>query len=448
MSTATNASEAYVRQFAEAKGALPGRGLPWLAKLRQRAIERFAALGLPTRRVEEWKFTDLRPLTKTTFVPALRRANGIAADAIVRFLPDDLECHLLVFVNGHLRADLSAVGALPPGARLCSLAEAIDAAPELLEEHFGRDGVFDGHAPLALNTAFMADGAVLALAAGVVLERPVHLLFLGTAGEAPAAAHPRNLILAEAGSSATVIETYAAPEDSAYWTNAVTDVAAGAGAKIQHVKVQAESRNAFHLALSRAHLAKGSTYDSFVASLGARLARNEVAIALDGEGIACRLAGVYLGRGRQHLDTTTLIDHAKPGSASDQHYRGVLDDHAHGVFQGKIIVRPDAQKTDAHQLNKSILLSETAQSDTKPELEIHADDVKCTHGAATGALDDDALFYLRSRGLDAELAQRLLVEAFVGEIIESVEAAEVRPHLWRVVAAWLADVNPDAQGGR
>ncbi|MCH7888949.1 MAG: Fe-S cluster assembly protein SufD [Proteobacteria bacterium] len=440
MAAKTDTSEAYVHRFAEAKATLAGHGLPWLAGLRERAIERFAALGFPTRRIEEWKFTDLRALTRTTFSPAPRLANGVTGDAVGRFLPADLPSHLLVFVNGHHRADLSDVGELPAGVRLCGLAEALAEAPELLEEQLCRDGALDGHAPLALNTAFMTDGAVLMLARGVALERPVHLLFLATGDEAPAVAHPRNIIVAEAASRATVIETYAAPAAGAYWTNAVTDIVMEADASVRHVKVQAESHDAFHLAVTRVRLAKGSAYNSFVASVGGRLARNEITAVL-GEGVECRLGGVYLARGRQHLDTTTLIDHARPASFSNEHYRGVLDDSAHGVFQGKIIIRPDAQKTDAHQLNKNLLLSRTAHVDTKPELEIHADDVKCSHGAATGALDAEALFYLRSRGLDTDLAQRLLIEAFVGEIIDEVETTALRAHLRRVAAAWLTQVN-------
>ena len=437
----TSATDAHVRRFAEARAGLPGHDLPWLAALRDGAIERFAALGFPTRRVEMWKFTDLGPLSRTAFLPAPRRANGIARDDVARFLPADLECHRLVFVDGHFRADLSDIGALPAGARLESLAEALAATPELIEAHLGGDATLDGSAPVALNTAFMADGAVLTLARGVALDRPVHLVFVATGGGAPGAAHPRNLIVAEAASKATVIETYAAPTAAAYWTNAVTDVVVGRDAMIRHVKVQTESRDAFHLAMTRARLAAGSTYHNLAASVGARLARNEIAAVLDGEGIECRLAGVYLARDRQHLDTTTLIDHARPGCTSREHYKGVLDGAGHGVFQGKIVVRPDAQGTDADQLNKSLLLTEEARLDTKPELEIHADDVKCSHGAAVGALDPEALFYVRSRGLDAEVAQRLLVEAFVAEIIDAVEPEGVRAHLRRVVAAWLAGAD-------
>jgi Fe-S cluster assembly protein SufD len=441
MNAITDITDAHVRRFAEARPALPGRDLPWLATLREGAIERFAALGFPTRRVEEWKFTDLRPLTRTAFLPAPRRANGVTGDSVARLHPADLACHRLVFVDGHFRAELSDIGALPAGARLQSLAEALSETPDLLEAPLGRDGTTDLTGPLALNTAFMADGAVLTLGRGVALERPVHLVFLATGDEASGAAHPRNLIVAEAASSATVIETYAAPAETTYWTNAVTDVVAGNDAAIRHLKFQSESRKAFHVAATRVHLARGSTYHNLAASFGARLARNEISALLDGEGIECRLAGVYLARDRQHLDTTTLIDHAQPGSSSREHYKGVVDGDGHGVFQGKIIVRPHAQRTDADQLNKALLLTKTAQVDTKPELEIHADDVRCTHGAAVGALDPEALFYLRSRGITTELARRMLVEAFIAEIVDSVEPVALLTHLRGIVKAWLAGLD-------
>ncbi len=441
MNAITDATDAQIRRFAEAKATLPGHDLPWLATLRDGAIERFAALGFPTRKLEEWKFTDLRPLTRTAYLPAPRRANGIAGDSVARYLPADLATHRLVFVDGHYRAELSDVGELPSGARLLSLAEAFAADPDLVEAHLGRDETLDGSGPVALNAAFMADGAVLTLARGVALERPVHLVFLATGGDPPGAAHVRNLIVAEAESSATVIETYAAPAEGAYWTNAVTDVVAGSNAAIRHVKLQTESREAFHIAATRAHLAAGSSYHNLAASAGARLARNEITAVLDGEGAECRLAGLYLARDRQHLDTTTLIDHARPGCSSREFYKGVIGGNGHGVFQGKIIVRPDAQRTDADQLNKGLLLTREAQLDTKPELEIHADDVRCTHGAAVGALDPEALFYLRSRGLDAELARRILVEAFVAEIVDAAEPAAIGAHLRSMVAGWLAEVE-------
>ena len=434
---------AYRAQYAEARAALPGHDLPWLAKLREDAIGRFAAEGFPTRKAEAWKFTDLRRFTRTTYEPSRAHSNGVSRQGIADFLIA-ADCHRLAFVDGHLRADLSDPGALPEGAVLTSLGEALRDRPGLVEAAFADAELLDGPlggplgGPWALNTALMADGAVLSLTRGVVLEMPVHLLYVTTASAAPRAAHIGNIIHAEAESRATVLETWVSTDAGAYWTNAVTSVTAKEGAHIGHLKIQREGMEAFHLALTRARLADGSRYENLAAQLGSRLARNEIAATLDGGDAECRLTGAYLGRGRQHLDTTTVIDHAKPGSRSHEYYKGVLDDAARGVFQGRIIVRPNAQKTDAHQLNKNLLLTEEAEVNTKPELEIHADDVKCSHGATAGEIDRDMLFYMRSRGLSADAAHRLLIDGFVGEIIDTVEDEALRAHLAGVVEKWMA----------
>jgi Fe-S cluster assembly protein SufD len=426
----------YTGAFAAVRHSLPGQGLPWLDSLRTRAIEQFAETGLPTIRDEVWKFTNLRALGRDLYTLAPARENGIAVGDLTPHLPAGLECHRLVFVNGRLRADLSDTGALPQGVRLTNLAQLLDDDSSAIESHFADD--LEGNGPIALNTAFMTDGAVLTIDDGVAVERPVHLLYLAAPGDEPAAIHTRNLIVAGAASSATVIESYAAADTGAYWTNAVTDIVAAEDANLRHFKLQGEGAEAFHLAATRARLADRVAYHSFVAQTGARLARNEIFATLGGSNIDCRLTGAYLGRGKQHLDNTTVVDHAEPGSYSNEHYKGVLDGNAHGVFQGKIIVRPDAQKTDAHQLNRNLLLSEASQVDTKPELEIHADDVQCSHGATVGEIDDDALFYLRARGINDDEARQMLVEAFVGEIIDTVSIEPIRDHLRQTVAQWLA----------
>ena len=424
----------YVDAFAAVSGSLPGRGVGWLASLRARAIERFGEAGFPTPRDEVWKFTNLRPLTRQAFSLAPRVENSVALDDLTPHLPEGLACHRMVFVDGHYRAELSDIGPLPDGVRLASLAQIIEDDPDSLEEYL----CDAGDSPTALNTAYTADGAVLMIDPGVALEMPVHLLYLATAGEDARVNHPRNLIVAGAGASATVIESYAAAGGGTYWTNTVTDVTVERDAELRHIKFQNEGSDGFHLAATRAAIAAGASYDNFTAQLGARLARNEITANFGGEGATCRLKGAFLGRGRQHLDNTTLVDHAEPGCFSDEYYKSVLDGDAHGVFQGKIIVRPDAQGTDAHQLSNSLLLSESAQIDTKPELEIYADDVKCSHGAATGALDEDALFYMRARGIDAALAERMLIEGFIGEITATIELPELTAHMERAVAAWLA----------
>jgi Fe-S cluster assembly protein SufD len=430
----------YVGQFAEVKATLPGHDVAWLRELREEAIGRFSTLGFATPRIEEWKFTNLAPLTGTVFTPPSDAAatEAVTRESLVPFLLEGEACHRLVFVNGRFRPDLSDPGSLPAGVELTSLAVALAEEPELVKPHLGRLAKLDGQALVSLNAAFMADGAVLRLPRGAALTHPLHLLFVATPAPAPAVMHLRNLIVAEAGSSATIIESYAGPEDGTYWTNVVTEISAAADASIRHFKLQNESREAFHLAVNQVHLAERSGYDSFALSVGGRLSRNEIHAALDGTGVECRLNGAILARGHQHMDNSTWIEHRKPGSLSHEVYKNVLDDNAHGVFQGKIIVRPDAQKTDAHQLNKNILLAETARADTKPELEIHADDVRCSHGAAVGALDREAMFYLRSRGLDEPRAEQMLIEAFVGELLDEISVSAVRSHLKKTVSSWLA----------
>ena len=427
---------AYMDAFAVSRKCLPGQGVGWLDALRSRAIERFGEAGFPTPRDEMWKFTNLRPLTRQTFTLAPRRENSVTLEDLSPHLPDGLACYRMVFVDGHYRADLSNFGDLPRGVHLSSLAQTLESDADSVRPYI----TDHGDSPAALNTAFMSDGAVLTIDENITLDRPVHLLYLATAGEDAQLSHPRSLIVAHAGSHATVIESYAGAAGAAniYWTNAVTEVIVEGDASLKHVKFQNEGHAGFHLAATRVRIETGATYDSFVAQLGARLARNEIVASLDGEHATCRLKGLFLGRGKQHLDSTTLVDHAKPSCHSDEFYKGVLDGDAHGVFQGKIIVRPDAQKTDAHQLSNNLLLSKTAQVDTKPELEIYADDVQCSHGAATGELDADALFYMRARGLDAAEAQRMLVKGFIGEIVGTIELPELAAHMERCVAAWLA----------
>ena len=442
MTTDRDTPAAYARQFSELKASLPGAGLDWFGDMRADAIERFREAGFPTRRVEEFKYTNLAPLTKTVFDPAPGKGDGVASDEIADLLVDGQPCHLLVFTGGRHRPDLSRPGELPSGVTIANMAAAFETMPEFLEAQLVKARGLDGQALLAFNTAFMTDGAVVKLGAGVVLEAPIHLVFVAGAYGTPVAYPLRNLVVAEANSSATVIETYVGPDAERYWTNAVTQVAVGEGARIRHYRLQREGGEAIHLAATSADLAEDSAYSSFVLSLGGRLSRNEIATTLDGAGIDCRLSGAYLARGRQHVDNSTWIDHAKPGSTSKEVYKGVLDEAAHGVFHGKITVRAGAIKTDAHQLNHNLLLTESAKIDTKPELEIFAGDVKCSHGATAGELDHEAIFYLRSRGLDEELARRLLIEAFVADVVDGVETAAVRSHLQRLVSGWL----PQGQG--
>ena len=440
-----NTGAAYVERFPEVSAALPGRGLPWLNDMRTSAIERFSALGLPTPKMEAWKYTNLSKLEKTVFQPATPAVDGLDAARLAPYRLDQTASHRLVFVDGMFRPEHSALDGLPAGVRITHLAAAFESDPDGLEQILHGATADDGAALVALNTAFMSDGAFVTIARGAALEAPIHLLFVASSNASAIVSHPRNLIVAEAGSSVTIMESYVGLGSDGYWTNAVTQVVAARDARVRHYKLQDEGPAAFHIATTRVGLASGCAYDNFCLSLGGLLARHEIEAAFNGEGGACRLDGAYLARARQHMDTTTRLDHATPGCSSNEVYRGVLDERAHGVFQGTIKVRPDAQKTDAYMLNENLLLSEQAQVDTKPELEIHADDVKCGHGATAGELDREALFYMRARGVSEELARSLLIEAFVAEPVERVESAAIRAHLMGRVATWLPTIGIDRE---
>ncbi len=439
----TNPEEAYVAQFAAARDSLPGSDLPWLATLREEGIDRFFELGFATPKNEVWKYTNLRALVKTPFAAASAVENGIHESLLAPYRLSG-ETHSLVFVNGFHRADLSRLGELPAGVEAGGLASILETDPEAVESHLGRIANRKEQSLVALNTALMADGAVVILGPGIRVDEPIHLLFVATGREKPAAFHLRNLIVAAPGSAVTIVETYLATDEGSYWTDATTEVVAATGAEVRHVKLQSEGSEAFHLASTQARLEDEGRYDSFDVSLGARLARNEIHTVLSGTKAQCRLRGVFLGRRRQHLDTTTVIDHRQADSVSEEVYKGVLDDTARGVFQGKIIVRPGAQKTDARQMNKNLLLSTAARMNTKPELRIDADDVKCSHGATVGDLDPEALFYLRARGLDEVGARRLLIGAFIDELVTSIDVPAARAHCGRAISRWLGHLSTRA----
>jgi Fe-S cluster assembly protein SufD len=419
----------YADRFAAVAAGLPGHELPWLRDLRAQAIERVRQLGLPTIRNERWKYTNLSSLAAAAFEPL----GAESASGSPNPLPALIGGCRVVFVNGLYRADLST-GSLPPGIALTTL-------PELLRKHSDRArtlfGEHDAGADSlgALSVAFARDGYVIEVAAGATVETPVEVLHVTTAA---AAYHTRNAIIAGPGSSATLIETCRHDGATVYWSQPVTEVRVGSGATLRHYKDQNEGTKAFHTAVTDVRVSENGRYESFVLTTGAALSRNEIAVVLDGRGAACRLDSAYLARGRQHADNTTAIIHAKPQTTSTEVYKGVLDDQARGVFQGRIVVEKDAQKADGHQLNKTILLSDRAEIDTKPELEIFADDVKCSHGAAAGELDEDALFYLRARGIGQTDARRMLVEAFVGETLESISNLAVRAAFERRIGGWMS----------
>jgi len=436
MDNATETTRLYVDQFRKVAETLPGAGLPWLEELRANGLDVFSRTGLPTPRNESWKYTNLRPLEKLTFRPASPGTAALPAlDALPSVAPGT--SHRLVFVNGHFCPGLSATGRLPGGVVLRSLAEALRDDPEMVAEHLGRTATLDTHPLLALNLAFLDDGAVLRLPRGAAVEDPIELVFLGSGGDLPIAWHPRLLVIAEDNAEATLVEHHVGLDGGVYFSNMAAELYLGQGARLRHYKIQREAETAFHLTTATTRLGRDACYDSFILNMGARLSRHEARSVLEGTGVTCRVSGAYAVRGQQHTDLTTLIDHAHPHGTSREVVKGVIDGQARAVFQGKIIVRPGAQKTDGHQLNRALLLSDQAEVDSKPELEIYADDVKCSHGATAGELDDDALFYLRARGVPLERARGLLVAAFLDEVLEEIGHDATRAHFLDRVQSWL-----------
>jgi Fe-S cluster assembly protein SufD len=417
----------------------PRTGPRWLQDLRDRAAGRFVALGFPTIRDEEWRFTNVAPIAATEFKPAGSDA-ALATEAdLAGYLYSDAAVRLVI-VNGHLASGLSRTAGLPPGVRVGSLGAALTDHPEVVQRYLGQLAEFGNRAFTALNTALATDGAYVYIPDGVVLERPIHLLFVTTASptSGPVMSNARALIVAGERSQARIVETYVGPRGASYFTNAVTEVVAGESSVVDHYKVQQESFDAFHVASMHVHAARNANFSSHSFSLGGRLVRNDVSALLDGEGAECTLNGLYVADGERLVDNHTAIDHAKAHCPSHEIYKGILGGRARSVFNGKIIVRQDAQKTDAKQTNRALLLSDEAMINTKPQLEIFADDVKCTHGAAIGQLDEDAIFYLRARGLTYFEARDMLIHAFAGDILDRVKIEPLRVALEAELYAQLA----------
>ncbi len=393
--------------------------------LRRLGIERFAALGFPTLRQEDWRFTNVAPVARGTFVRP--QTDPDAADPARLAVLEFPEAARLVFVDGRFSAKLSHVGELPAGTVVTSLAEALTRTPEVVSPWLGRLGE-TSNPFVALNTAFLRDGAFVLVPRGAVIEKPIHLLFLSSGATGAATfSFPRNLIVAGENSHLTVVETYTG--DGVYLCCPVTELAAGPASVIDHYKLQRESREAFHLATFQITGERSSRPSSHSISIGGALVRNDVNAVLDGEGIDCILNGLYLAEGRQLIDNHMRVDHVKAHCASHELYKGILDGKARAVFNGLIHVHPGAQKTDAKQSNRNLLLSSEAIANSNPQLEIFADDVKCTHGSTVGQLDDDAIFYLRSRGIGAEAARSILTYAFASDIVERIKLAPVRRDL-------------------
>ena len=443
MTPAADVRERYIAAFAAFARNGAAASPPWLREIRERAMARFSELGFPSIKQEEWRFTSVAPIAETAF--ALSHGGALTADSLLPLGLAGPEAIRLVFVNGAFAPGLSALVGLPPGLRAGSLRAALATDAELTREHLARHADYQASPFAALNTAFLSDGGFIHVPAGAVLERPIELVFATTAAEHPTVSYPRSLVILERGARATVIESYIAPQGGVYWTNAVTEIALGDGARLEHYRVQRESREAYQVAVTHASQGRDSVLRLHALALGAGLARHDIRAVLGGTGGELILNGFYLLRGRQHADHHTVIDHAQPHCTSHEYFNGLLGEQAHGVFNGRIIVRPGAQRTDSKQTNNNLLLSAEARADSQPQLEIYADDVKCTHGSTVGPLDETALYYLRSRGLERETAAGMLTYGFAAEILGRMQHAGVREELDRVVRARLAD---RVRGGR
>jgi Fe-S cluster assembly protein SufD len=414
----------------------------WVFPLRKAGMASFAEQGFPTLKQEDWRFTNVAPIAKLPFHPVWEVASsGLTRESLESFTFGRLSSHRLVFVNGHFEAALSSLGTLPEGVLAKSLAAALVSESALVEKHLAQRTSGEKNSFAALNTAFFQDGGLVYVPAGKHVELPIHLMFITTVKQSGATTHPRNLIIAEKGSQVTVVESYAHTVDGAYFTNAVTELVGGEGAVIEHCKFQDESASAYHIAAIHATMGRNCNLVSHSLALGAKLSRNSIRTTLAGEGVQCVLNGLYLTRGDQLADHHMVVEHAQPHCSSHEYYNGILDGRSKGVFHGRILVRPAAQKTDAKQTNKNLLLSDEATVDTKPQLEIYADDVKCTHGATVGQLNEESIFYLRARGLGLERARQMLIHAFAGEIIERVRHPAVREELSTLVWDRL-EANP------
>ena len=446
MTRPVETSERYVAAFRAFAGNGAAGAPTWLQEIREAAIARFAEVGFPSTKQEEWRFTSTAPIAETAFALGHRRAGaGVTPTEAGSLRSSGSRLARVVFVDGVFAPELSSVADLPAGVRAGSLAAALKTAPDLARAHLAHYAPYQASAFAALNTAFLADGAFVHVAAGVQVDQPIELVFVASATGDPAVSHPRTLVVVERAARVTLVENYVALNDGLYWTNAVTEVVVGDGARVEHYRLQRESRQAYHVAATHTIQGRDSVLRFHPITLGAGLARHDIHTVLAGSGADLVLNGFYLLRGKQHADHHTVIDHAQPHCTSHEFFNGILGEQGHGVFTGRIIVRPGAQRTDSKQTNNNLLLSAEARADSQPQLEIYADDVKCTHGSTMGPLDETALYYLRSRGLSPEMAAGMLTYGFAAEILGRMEHEDLRRELDDLIRARLADRS---SGGR
>ena len=435
MITATQAPEKYLEVFDQLK-ARTAQEPRWLQSLRQEAFARFAETGFPTTHDEDWRFTNVAAVASTPF--ELAGLESIKKGQLELFGTTQFSC-CLVFVNGLFSQELSSVATLPEGVTIGGLAAQLKNDPASVEQHFGRYLNIERDTFAALNTAFIEDGVYIHVPRGVVVETPIYMLYVTVPGAMPTMNHPRNLIVAGENSQVTVVEDYVSMGEGITFSNTATELVAGDNANVSHYMIVREGEQAYNFSTLRIQQGRHASVATHSLLLSGALVRNNVHPVLAGEGSECLINGLFMANGRQHMDNYMLVEHASPHCDSRQFYNGILNGQSHGVFHGRIIVHKDAQKTDAKQTNRNLLLSDDAQIDTKPQLEIYADDVKCTHGATIGQVDENALFYLRSRGLSEAAARHVLLLAFANECLDRMNSTQVRDHLEKLVVAGMPE---------
>ncbi len=411
----------------------------WLFEIRKEAFASLLTHGFPHSRQEEWRHTNVSPIVQRNIQIAESKDHAVVLDEIRDYLVGNLDAYQLVFINGWYEPQFSSLAGLPEGVRVESIASILKSEPARLEPYLARKGSYEDRPFAALNTAFIQDGVYIHIPNHTSLDRPIHFLYYSKTNPDPQgnptlySIYPRNVIVAGKSSQATIVESYAGDDGQEYLTNAVTEVSIAPNASVEHCKLQRESKQAFHITFTQVHLDRDSQYNHHAIKLGSGFVRNDVSAILDEQGIHCRLNGLSLENGKRHVDNHTWIRHAKPHCESHELYKGILDEQSTGVFKGQIFVAKDAQKTDAKQTNQTLLLSKEAEIHSMPQLEIYADDVKCTHGSTTGHLEEEAVFYLQTRGLNQQAARSLLTYAFASEIVNFIGVEAIREQLDRLL---------------
>ncbi len=440
-----NSKQFYIESFKKLENSLNGEAKLFIHRLRKEALKQFENSNFPTQKNEEWKYTDVSSITKQNFVPAVNSQElKTTKEEIEKYLFKDIDCYLLVFVNGIYKEELSSINDLPDGVIISNLKKLAKENSVLIEKYLGKLAVIE-NAFNSLNTAYSVDGLVVFVPEGKVVEKPIQVLYLNSSEKEEVLSSPRNLVVAEKNSQISIITNYRGISEKPYLSNNITEAFVDDEAIVSIYKIQNELDNAYHIDKVQAKQGNRSVFNHYNITFGGSIVRNDINTVHDGENIETHYYGLYMINGKQHVDNHTFVDHAKPNCMSNELYKGILDDYARGVFNGKIVVRQDAQKTNAYQQNKTILLSKTATIDTKPQLEIFADDVKCSHGATVGHLDDISEFYIRSRGVPQELAKSMLIRAFANDVIETIKIEPLKEQINHMIFEHLHRVEIDNQ---